>query len=389
MDKAQHKDKANPSSIGNSDYGIEEPTIMISEFDEIKERLSLEEVENICMRGESVESALGRYLQARKFDIDKTEACIRKRLEWANSYVVKCVQDGKAGCLKCDVEEILQFYPGAYAESPDKVGRPIWYEQTGRVDSYALNTLTSNENFVRYHVCLMEELQDKFLEQSQVTGKYVNKTCSILDMKGFTLSMLTGEATEIIKMIAKTDSDYYPETMGAMFIINAPTVFSMAWSVIQGFLDPRTVSKIRVCRGESEWKPKLLEEIGCDNMPAELGGNGPPCLPSNPAFKEVTLASSGQEKSTFKVKKGDRIFYKFFTRNSGNISFKCCLEMDESDGNKNAIDLIPLKDYAAAQCSDGNFVSGEFEIPSDGNLTAVWEHPGWWSRNLIYRVIVK
>lgn len=32
--------------------------------------------------------------------------------------------------------------------------------------------------------------------------------------------------------------------MGACIIINAPTVFSVAWKMLKGFLDPRTVAKV-------------------------------------------------------------------------------------------------------------------------------------------------
>ncbi len=34
------------------------------------------------------------------------------------------------------------------------------------------------------------------------------------------------------------------ETMGKMFIINAPRIFSMAWSIVKGMLDERTREKV-------------------------------------------------------------------------------------------------------------------------------------------------
>lgn len=353
-------------------------------IEEMKNRISIDDLRSVSFRGETVEAMLQRYLQARKLDNDKTELLLRESLSWRKSYASKCVADGPAECLGCEVEEVLQFYPGAYAESPDKLGRPIWYERTGSVDSFALSTLTTNENFVRYHICLMEGLQDQYHKNMEVTGKYVNKTLSILDLRGFAVSMLTGEATEIIKMIAKTDSSYYPETMGAMFIINAPAVFSMAWSMIQGFLDPRTVSKISVCSTKEEWLPKLIELVGEENLPAELSGKGPACLPETPLYKEVSMSSSGIEKDIRQVKKGDKIKYKFFTRNAGNISFKVSFKTESGA----ELDLLPLRDYKADECSNGKFVEGTIEAPDNGTFISHFEHPGWWSRQLLFYIKV-
>lgn len=46
--------------------------------------------------------------------------------------------------------------------------------------------------------------------------------------------------------MAITDSDHYPERLGTMIIINAPSVLSFAWRIIQGFLDAVTKEKINI-----------------------------------------------------------------------------------------------------------------------------------------------
>lgn len=58
-------------------------------------------------------------------------------------------------------------------------------------------------------------------------------------------------------MGAKLAQDYYPETMGAAYIVNAPFVFSALYAIIKGFLDERTRSKVRIMG--SNFKPFLLE----------------------------------------------------------------------------------------------------------------------------------
>jgi len=46
--------------------------------------------------------------------------------------------------------------------------------------------------------------------------------------------------------------------------------FSAAWSVVKGFLDERTVAKIKILGGSFQ-KP-LLEVIDAENLPSFLGG---------------------------------------------------------------------------------------------------------------------
>ena len=58
--------------------------------------------------------------------------------------------------------------------------------------------------------------------------------------------------------------------MGAMYVVNAPFVFSACWSVVKGFLDERTVAKIKILGGS--YQKTLLEVIDAENLPAFLGG---------------------------------------------------------------------------------------------------------------------
>ena len=50
----------------------------------------------------------------------------------------------------------------------------------------------------------------------------------------------------LLQTAAALTSDNYPENMGCMFVVNAPFIFSGAWAVVKGFLDERTVKKIKI-----------------------------------------------------------------------------------------------------------------------------------------------
>jgi len=91
-------------------------------------------------------------------------------------------------------------------------------------------------------------------------------------MTGGGVTTANPSTKELFKLAAQVGSDYYPETMGNTFIINAPMVFRGLWKVAKGFLDERTRNKIKVKGGEKDYLPVLLEFVEEENLPTFLGG---------------------------------------------------------------------------------------------------------------------
>lgn len=74
-----------------------------------------------------------------------------------------------------------------------------------------------------------------------------------------------------MQLAAKLGQDYYPEILGQMFMINTSSFFSFVFSMIKGFIDKKTVAKIRVLG--DKYLESLLTLIDIDNIPTFLGGN--------------------------------------------------------------------------------------------------------------------
>jgi len=53
-------------------------------------------------------------------------------------------------------------------------------------------------------------------------------------------------AREMFIEIQKIDSNYYPETLNQLYIINAGTGFRALWKVLKAFMEARTLAKIQV-----------------------------------------------------------------------------------------------------------------------------------------------
>lgn len=110
----------------------------------------------------------------------------------------------------------------------------------------------------------------RFPACSAVAGKRVEQGLTILDMTHGSVATVNRQVYGLIKLASQVGSDYYPEILGNMLVVNAPYVFSGVWSVVKGFLDVRTRAKIRIIGGG--YKTVLLEFIEDENIPSFLGG---------------------------------------------------------------------------------------------------------------------
>ena len=72
-------------------------------------------------------------------------------------------------------------------------------------------------------------------------GRKYETNSQIFDLTGGGLTKFTSRGMiNLIKLSSKVTQDYYPETMGVTYVVNAPFSFRAVWAIIKGFLDERT-----------------------------------------------------------------------------------------------------------------------------------------------------
>ncbi|KAJ3269480.1 cytosolic factor, phosphatidylinositol/phosphatidylcholine transfer protein [Terramyces sp. JEL0728] len=210
---------------------------------------------------------LCRFLRARKYDLDKTELMFRNCEEWRKSQKVDDIVANFAFQENATVQSI---YPRFYHKT-DKIGRTVYIEQLKNLDVPKLMQATTQERMITKHIRDFEKFTRYRLPAcSAKKGIHIEQGLTILDLKGVPLSQFN-QVRKIIQSLSSIASDYYPETMGKMCIINAPTLFTAVWSVVKNMIDENTAAKISILG--SGYQKQLLELIDAENLPQFLGGS--------------------------------------------------------------------------------------------------------------------
>eukprot|EP00933_Yihiella_yeosuensis_P065243 TRINITY_DN6895_c0_g2_i1.p1 TRINITY_DN6895_c0_g2~~TRINITY_DN6895_c0_g2_i1.p1 ORF type:complete len:470 (-),score=119.74 TRINITY_DN6895_c0_g2_i1:36-1445(-) len=97
-----------------------------------------------------------------------------------------------------------------------------------------------------------------------------------MDLEGLSFKIVTHTtARKVVKEVVSVLQNHYPECSGRVIIINAPKVFSIAWSFIKPMLDAKTVSKISIFGSDQRQActQLLLELVDADQLPSLYGGS--------------------------------------------------------------------------------------------------------------------
>ncbi|KAF7828410.1 Phosphatidylinositol/phosphatidylcholine transfer protein SFH11 [Senna tora] len=200
-----------------------------------------------------------RFLRMRDFDMLKAKEMFLNFLKWREEYRVDMIpKEFKF----TEYTEVKKCYPHGY-HGVDRHGRPLYIERMGMVDLNKLLQVTTIDRFIKYHVSEQEKtLNIRYPACSLAAKRHIASTTTILDVNGVGMSNFSKPARYLFTEIQKIDSNYYPETLNRLFIINAGSGFRMLWKAVRAFLDVLGANYLRV----------LLEAIDPSDLPSFLGG---------------------------------------------------------------------------------------------------------------------
>jgi len=208
-----------------------------------------------------------RFLRARKFDLVKTMEMFKKFLKWR---IDMKVDELRENYEMENLIEIKKVYPHGYHRT-DKLGRPVYIELYDKTNVEELFKITTEEKMVKYYIKQYErQVKYIFPACSAVVQKPVEQSCTILDANGIGIFSLVGPIKGFVKIASDIGQDYYPEMLGKMTIVNVGLFFRAIWTMVKGFIDPKTQAKISLLK--SSYKEELLKLIDEDKLPSFFGG---------------------------------------------------------------------------------------------------------------------
>jgi len=216
------------------------------------------------------DSYLLRFLRARNFDLPKTLQMWKSFIQWRKDNNVENVLELEFP----EINDAKKYYAHGFFKT-DKSGRPIYIERVGTIRLDKFEQIMSLDRFKAFCMQKYERLTNIILPGcTQAQGKPVEQILFIMDFKDWSAKMMNQKTMDLIKLMSRIGTDYYPETLGTMFIINVPLVFYGVWNVVKYFLDEQTRQKIKIFG--SKYRKELLEYVDEENLPDFLGGRATP-----------------------------------------------------------------------------------------------------------------
>lgn len=233
--------------------------------------LALKEIRNFIQElGHSLahydDYFLLRYLRARKFNLDNTKLMMDNMFKWRETNDVDNIHQ----LVFEEKDQVQKYYPHNYHKI-DKVGRVIYIERLGQFKPKELFEISTEERMIKQNIQSYESIINfRYPCTSAMHGRRIETSLNILDLKGVSLSLVNKRIYGLIQTASKISQDYYPEIMGAMYIVNAPMLFTGIWAVCRSFIDEKTRAKIHI-KG-SKYEKDLLELVDEESLPDFLGG---------------------------------------------------------------------------------------------------------------------
>lgn len=267
------------------------------ELEAILAREDSEIPDGAVVNGDKARSHL-RLVRARQGNVKEAAQMARDLRKWRADNAVDSVLNEPLGPSPRDAnlakEAVIRACLPSGVHGYDKQGRPLFIERVGRLRFDAMTEKgVTTQDFVRHHVQIQEYMNTVcFGDASRVAGFTVDKFVYVMDMKGLSLSVLNSATFGAFKEVARIDQNYYPETLGAMLIVNAPTVFSVFWSLSKPLINPNTRAKIKIVRAEKT-RETLLQYVDEAHLPKDLGGTFQGDATSSEVFGHVTAFHRG------------------------------------------------------------------------------------------------
>lgn len=218
---------------------------------------------------------LTRWLRARKFVYQDVIAMVEEATEVRADARKHDFYPDPVSALGCGPSLFMHTYPQLY-HGKAKNGCPLFISKPGVLNTDGMECITSLDGILKFHWHVMiHDFKNRLMEHKKAHPDFCNfQTVTVIDLEHLSSSQLSKRALSIVKTQTAIDSVCFPETMNRTLVINAPRFFSLTWSIIKGWIDPRTASKIELISSRKSWEARLRELCDEKELPSDYGGTG-------------------------------------------------------------------------------------------------------------------
>jgi len=273
-----------------------------------------------------------RWIRARDLNLDAAKEMLAQSLKWREEN---------------DIENILSWEPPSEFLDIcaleflgyDNGNAPVIYSPFGRWDLKKVVNKGQKDTFIRYYDQVFEKSFSR-MKGKTIPGENwpVSQFVFLVDMKGLSMRTLAsmGAVDMCVQTVLRFENNQ-PETLKALYVINANLVFTSLFAVIKPLLSQRTFGKFHIYgKDESVWRPALLESIPNTILPVHLGGTNANIdksyadVPEEAkveeeeeelGFLQVTVPAGGTLNVDFRVDEGNSIISYAFKTEKYDLAF--------------------------------------------------------------------
>ncbi|XP_021952055.1 retinal-binding protein [Folsomia candida] len=157
----------------------------------------------------------------------------------------------------------------------DKDGNSIVCLPLGRYKNRDTMAEIGLPAFLRLYFAWMEIVTKLLKEREAETGKKGLQVIQLVDMECYSIrEIMYQPVREFVKVSQAIVSANYPESLKVMLIINAPSVFALAFKLVRHLMPKETLAKIDIYgQDEEEWKRVLRSKCAhLNKVPVRWGG---------------------------------------------------------------------------------------------------------------------
>jgi len=333
-----------------------------------------------------------RFLRARKLVVDDAYTMLTNHLKWREDNGVNDILE-TAPVNNKNFKVLDRYWPGLYV-GVDKEGVPVWVDRGGQIDADGILASVPIEDYINYHIYTTEKTMKLKKEISAKLDKNCYQGVNIEDLEGFGRQHMSSNCIDIFKRINAINEANYPECLKVFFAINSPTLVSMAFKLVKGFIDPKTREKILVLGSNYTDdllkyidKSELISAYGGSNKSITLKGGGKfsdlkkDGTTYNPANGSIGAGAKLEVPVTVKPKyKGNKISYSFSA--SGDMKFSVVYQ--DAAGKKTPVVEAKPCDPSSSE------IKGEIVADKDGVYVFVFDNYNSWvkGRTIKYHIII-